>query len=94
MDAINNVVSRHLGSEGAQTSLLAQGAGWFRPAADGTMQILYDDYHWVAVAKVNGKVLVADNLDNPISERISRQLKQLFPSSVTDDGGLPVTVLK
>lgn len=90
VDAINNLVSTHLGSDAAQTTLLSQGAGVFRPEEEGSMQLLYDHQHWVAVAHTKEHVIVADSLGegHPVSEEIVRQLKQLFPTSVKSDGYL------
>lgn len=93
VDAINNMVSVYIRGEDAQTSLLAQGGGGFRPSTTENMQILYDHNHWVAVAKVGEHVLVADSLGHDVSEGIAKQLKQLFPFARKEDGTLHATLV-
>lgn len=93
VDAINKLVSRHIGwDDDLQTSLIAQGVdGGFKPVTrDGHMRIMYDQDHWVAVAHGRGQILLADSLGSKVSQTIVLQLKQLFANEVQDDGLLPV----
>jgi hypothetical protein len=94
VDAINKLVCISVGSDKAQTSLLAQGAGGFKPAQQECMRIVYDHNHWVTVAMVKEEVVVANCLGDNVSPLVGTQLKQLFPQIVREDGSLPVVIVQ
>jgi hypothetical protein len=77
----------------AQTTLLSQSTAGFEPVDSETVQVLYEQHHWVATACMGGAVLVADSLHRPISPELARQLRQLYAVQLTSAGNLRVTLI-
>ncbi|XP_069485709.1 transmembrane protein 209 isoform X2 [Ambystoma mexicanum] len=93
MDAINTLVSSHLGHSASQTTLLSQSPSGFRSVTSDTVQILHDVNHWITTAFINGKVFYADSLLRTVSKYVQRQMKQLYAAQLNSKGELEVTIV-
>ena len=95
VDAVNSLVSKHLGNNTAQTTLLSQSAHGFKAVTQDSMQVLYDNNHWVASACVKGEIVIANSLGNVVSAFVMKQLKELYAPLLVGTGGLHyVTVVE
>ncbi|XP_078533688.1 transmembrane protein 209 isoform X1 [Lissotriton helveticus] len=93
IDAVNTIVSLHLGHSPSQTTLLSQSPGGFKAVVVDTVQILYDHHHWVTTACIGGQVLYADSLRRPVSNYVQAQMKQLYATQVDPKGKLEVNII-
>ena len=68
VDAVNTIVTQHIGSEQAQTVNLSQRPGGFDVVTTETIMILHDRDHWITTACLGGKVLYMDSMRGNISK--------------------------
>ena len=62
LDAVNNLVASHIGSEVNQSVLVCQSAAGFDAVQTETVMIIHDQNHWIATAVLRGQVYVMDSL--------------------------------
>jgi len=91
VDAVNNLVAKHLQIPDCQSSVMAQSE--FCPVGQA-VQILYDRSHWVAVASDDQDVLVANSAGDTVSTGVIKQLKELFHGRVEANGQLRVGLVR
>jgi hypothetical protein len=72
------LVSKQIGNDLHQSTLMAQVPGGFTKVATESIQVLYANHHWVATACIGSDVLVADSVGGKISPHVADQLKQLY----------------
>ena len=92
IDAVNGLLARHLGNPTNQSTLLVQSASGYDSVQHETVQILYDNNHWVTTACIGSEVLFMDSLGKPMSQNVKKQIRQLYSACVSGDV-LPVTVM-
>ena len=93
VDAINNLIASHIGSDNSQTTLLSQTAGGFTAVVGDHIHIMHDTNHWIACCYSGDVIKIADSAHRSISEYVTRQLKQLYPQCVREDGSIMVSIL-
>lgn len=57
------------------------------------IRVLHDLNHWVAIACIDGKVILADSMHNSISLCVGYQMKQLYASMTNQLENLLVSVV-
>ena len=87
IDAVNKMVSTHLGNKNNQSTLLVQTRPWFEAVTCESIIILHDVNHWVTTACIEGEVLYLD------SNYVKAQMRQVYVGIVNTEGFLPVTVV-
>lgn len=94
IDAVNKILSAKIATE-PQTTLLSQSASGFAPCSDETVQILHGNSHWITVAGTRDTVLYVDSLrpHQPITRYVARQIRQLFPQHIDENGKLIVSII-
>jgi hypothetical protein len=93
VDAWNKLIAEKIGAERNQTTLMCQTRKGFAARTTESVMIVHDHNHWVTVACIGGEVMYADSLNGEVSNVVAGQLGQLFPSLVTKNGRLCVTML-
>lgn len=98
IDAVNKLVSTKLVNadvDTTQTTLLAQSASGFSACVSETVMILHAENHWITVASTVEGVKYVDSLrpHQPLSPYVIRQLLQLFPHHIREDGKLRISIL-
>ena len=86
LDAVNNLVASHIGSEVNQSVLVCQSAAGFDAVQMETVMIIHDQNHWIATAVLRGQVYVMDSLRRrPLSATVKRQLKQIYALCIKNE---------
>lgn len=95
IDAVNKLVHQLLGSDGNQSTLMAQAPAGFDEVVTESVQVLHDDSHWVASACIGNEIFVADSLGvKTISKYVATQLRQQFSRMIdVQSGKLPVSLV-
>ena len=75
--AVNKMVSKQLGSESNQSTLLVQKRSGFKPVTCELIIILHDVNHWVTTAYIEGEVLYLDSLVGSALNYVKAQMRQL-----------------
>ena len=58
-----------------------------------SVQVMFEQHHWVATACIGGAVLVADSMKDRISADLARQLRQLYARQLTPAGNLRIAMV-
>ena len=93
IDAVNRIVTSHLGILENQSTLLAQSPAGFDALTSEGIMILHDVDHWITTACIGVEVLYVDSLGRGPSEIVKTQMRQLFARRLTEAGRLRVTLL-
>ncbi|XP_065674421.1 uncharacterized protein LOC100211930 isoform X2 [Hydra vulgaris] len=93
IDAVNKMVSTHLGNKNIQSTLLVQTRSGFKAVTCESIIIFHDVNHWVTTACIDREVLYLDSLHGSVSNYVKTQMRQLYFNFVNTEGFLPVTVV-
>lgn len=93
IDAINGIVSNHIGSLMNQSTVMVQTRAGFSAVTCDSIVILHDENHWVTTACLGKEVLFMDSLHGSISPYVRGQMRQLYASLIDAKGQLRVTIL-
>ena len=86
LDAVNNLVAAHIGSDVNQSVLVCQSAAGFDAVQMETVMIIHDQNHWIATAVLRGQVYVMDSLRRrPLSATVKHQLKQIYALCIKNE---------